>query len=109
MLFLISAKRRRFVHKVSLQQAPGGSSVGSTDGDSSSSSGYRQTAAEVRKGLTLTDYCADSLPDAPFLRTSWVALDEWKRPVRRLLMAKQPKVSFVRIRDIWPAAVWGTS
>ena len=90
------------MHKISLQQASGSSTGAPVDGDSSScsgnsssgssSTGYRQTAADVRRGLTLTDYCAESLPDAPFLRTAWVALDEWKRPVRRLLMAKQPKV-----------------
>ncbi|KAL8429394.1 hypothetical protein Efla_001232 [Eimeria flavescens] len=95
------AAHRRFVHKVTVQQ-PGGAPP---DGDSSSSSssssnsgccrggGYWQAAAEVRKGLTLTDYCAESLPDAPFLRMAWVALDEWKRPVRRLLMAKLPKAA----------------
>ncbi|KAL8442189.1 hypothetical protein Emed_007387 [Eimeria media] len=95
------AEHRRFEHKVTLQQslgsAPDGDSSSSTSSSSSSSSskgsGYRQTAAEVRKGLTLTDYCAESLPDAPFLRTSWVALDDWKRPVRRLLMGKKPKAA----------------
>ncbi|KAL8436360.1 hypothetical protein ACSSS7_001760 [Eimeria intestinalis] len=97
------AEHRRFEHKVTLQQSLGGapdgesssSSSSNSNSNSSKGSGYRQTAAEVRKGLTLTDYCAESLPDAPFLRTSWVALDDWKRPVRRLLMGKKPKVGFL--------------
>ncbi|KAL8455889.1 hypothetical protein Emag_000263 [Eimeria magna] len=93
--FVCFSEHRRFEHKVTLQQFVGGAPEGESSSSSSSSSkgsGYRQTAAEVRKGLTLTDYCAESLPDAPFLRTSWVALDDWKRPVRRLLMGKKPKL-----------------
>ncbi|KAL8275587.1 hypothetical protein Esti_000538 [Eimeria stiedai] len=88
------AEHRRFEHKVTLQQSLGGAADGESSSSSSSKgSFYRQTAAEVRKGLTLTDYCAESLPDASFLRISWVALDDWKRPVRRLLMGKKPKAA----------------
>lgn len=49
---------------------------------------------EVRQGLILTDYAGGaSLRDLPYLRTAWVNLDDWKRPVRRLLLGKQATVS----------------
>ena len=89
------------MHKIPPPQSEesSSSSSGSSSISSSSSgwtgSGYRQSAADVRRGLTLTDYCADSLPDAPFLRSVWMALDDWKRPVRKLLMPKQPKVTAI--------------
>ncbi|PHJ24152.1 hypothetical protein CSUI_001991, partial [Cystoisospora suis] len=85
--------------------SPSGGAVSSGENSSSSScysSGsssscpyrlYRQEMREVRQGLILTDYAGGvncmNLRDLSYLRTAWLYLDDWKRPVRRLLLGKQ--------------------
>ncbi|KFH07825.1 hypothetical protein TGVAND_214560 [Toxoplasma gondii VAND] len=99
------AQNRQFVHKLPVQQTqtqlpvPSGTAENSAvlNGWSEHSApgvrSYQQEMREIKQGLTLTDYTDNSLRDLPYLRTAWVNLDEWKRPVRRLLLGKQAKKS----------------
>nr|CEL69461.1 TPA: hypothetical protein BN1204_051710 [Neospora caninum Liverpool] len=97
------AQNRQFVHKLPVQTqtpaataAPAESSGVLSGWSEQSAAGvrsYQQEMREIKQGLTLTDYTDNSLRDLPYLRTAWVNLDEWKRPVRRLLLGKQAKKS----------------
>ncbi|PFH37090.1 hypothetical protein BESB_035480 [Besnoitia besnoiti] len=91
------ARNRQFVHKLPVQAqaqaAASGESRGSAEVCAPGVRSFQQEMREIRQGLTLTDYTDNSLRDLPYLRTAWVNLDEWKRPVRRLLLGKQAKKS----------------